>query len=275
MAWIEAHQELRDHPKTKRAARLLGISRPQMIGHLLCLWWWSLDYADDGDLSDFDAADIADAAEWDGDADTFVSALVNCGPADRPGFLVETDGGLSIRDWSQYGGKYITKRNQGRDRQRAWRERNADVTQGNTSSDVSNADVTRYASVSNTPREEEIREEKRTEQPDPVAVAVAAWESLGLTINPFTFQQLTEAVDEWSGAGHPEYVAQAIAEAGRHNARSWAYVEGILRRCRDEGKPPSYTNGKTEKADAPLVPVKYDVVWSDGTTEEVEVMTRA
>ena len=37
MAWIEAHQELRNHPKTKKAARLLGISRPQMIGHLfLC-----------------------------------------------------------------------------------------------------------------------------------------------------------------------------------------------------------------------------------------------
>lgn len=270
MAWIEAHQELRDHPKTKRAARTLGISRPQMIGHLFCLWWWSLDYAEDGDLSDFDAEDIADAAEWDGDADAFVSALVTCGPADRPGFLVEGDDGLSIRDWSQYGGKYVTKRKQGRDRQRAYRERNAQP-------ETSNADVTRYASVSNTPREEKRREEDRTEDnstTDPVRVAVAAWESLGLTINPFTFQQLAAAVDEWSESGHPEYVTLAIEEAGRQNKRSWAYVEGILKRCRADGTAPIYTNGKTEKADAPLVPHKITLIYDDGTTEEKEVMAR-
>ena len=270
MAWIEAHQELRDHPKTKRAARTLGISRPQMIGHLFCLWWWSLDYAEDGNLSDFDAEDIADAAEWEGDADAFVSALVDCGPADRPGFLVDTDGVLTIRDWSQYGGKYITKRNQSRDRQREYRERNAAKAENN-------ADVTRYASVSNTPREEKRREEDRTEDnstTDPVRVAVAAWESLGLTINPFTFQQLAATVDEWAESGHPEYVTLAIEEAGRQNKRSWAYVEGILKRCRADGTAPSYTNGETKKADAPAVPVKIDILWGDGTVEEKEVLAR-
>lgn len=100
------------------------------------------------------------------------------------------------------------------------------------------------------PREEKRREEDRTEDnstTDPVRVAVAAWESLGLTINPFTYQQLTEAVDEWSESGHPEYVTLAIEEAGRQNKRSWAYVEGILKRCRADGTAPIYTNGKTEK----------------------------
>lgn len=149
MAWLEAHQDLRDHPKTKRAARALGISRPQMIGHLLCLWWWCLDYAEDGNLADFDSADIADAAEWEGEPDAFVDALLHCGPADRAGFLTNGDG-LRINDWSQYGGKYVTKRNQGRDRQRTYRERNAEVT--------------RYSSVSNTTREEESREDKKTEE---------------------------------------------------------------------------------------------------------------
>lgn len=252
---------------------MLGISRPQMIGHLFCLWWWSLDYAGDGNLGDFDAADIADAAEWDGDPNEFVAALITCGPADRPGFLVDTDGVLSIRDWSQYGGKYITKRNQGRERQRTYRERNASVTQGNASNAASNDEVTRYGGVSNSAREEERKEEERTED-NPVAVAVAAWESLGLTINPFTFQQLTEAVDQWSKDGHPEYVAQAIAEAGRHNARSWAYVEGILRRCRDEGKPPAYTNGKTEAASTPIITKTVTVDFGDGVFEEREVQVR-
>ena len=120
-----------------------------------------------------------------------------------------------------------------------------------------------------------LADETETEtETDPVRAAVAAWESLGLTINPFTYQQLTEAIDEWIEIGHPEYVSLAINEAGRQNKRSWAYVEGILKRCRAEGTAPSYTNGETKKEDAPAVPVKIDILWGDGTVEEKEVLTR-
>lgn len=179
MAYLEAYQELRDHPKTKRAARLLGIARPQMIGHLMCLWWWCMDYAQDGDLSDFDNADIADAAEWEGDPDLFVHALSDCGPADRHGFLARSEDGLTVNDWQEYGGKYIAKRNQGRERQRQYRQRNASVTRDNpepqppsdTTASVTNASVTqdttdsnalltRHSRVSNAAREEKRREEK-------------------------------------------------------------------------------------------------------------------
>jgi len=173
MAWLEAHQELRDHPKTKRAARLLGISRPQMIGHMFCLWWWCLDYAETGSLVNFDHDDIAEAAGWEGNPDLFINALVNCGTAGRPGFLVDDGDSLSVNDWAEYGGRYITKRNQGRDRQRTWRLRNAKVTHDES---VSDADVTRYErvsnddvsvsnahkSVSNAPTVEESREQERT-----------------------------------------------------------------------------------------------------------------
>ena len=87
MAWSESHQELRDHPKTKRMARRLGISVPAAIGHLHCLWWWAMDYAPDGDISDYDAEDIADAAMWDGDAEQFLQALIDCGPGASHGFI--------------------------------------------------------------------------------------------------------------------------------------------------------------------------------------------
>jgi len=242
-------------------------------GMVSAVAWALLDYAsqnsDRGSVEGFDVETYAMFTGWD---ESQVEAVI--GAMQSKGVITE-DGRLA--SWEKRQPKREdpdstervrrhreTKRN-------ALQERDNDVTDDVTQGNAMKRDVTQ-----SNDRTEKNREEKnRTEQTDPVAVAVAAWESLGLTINPFTFQQLTEAVDEWSGAGHPEYVAQAIAEAGRHNARSWAYVEGILRRCRDEGKPPSYTNGKTEKADAPLVPVKYDVVWSDGTTEEVEVMTRA
>ena len=56
MAWIESHQELANHPKTKRFKRALGISTPQAIGHLHLLWWWALDYAQDGSLAAFSRA---------------------------------------------------------------------------------------------------------------------------------------------------------------------------------------------------------------------------
>ena len=96
MAWIESNQELARHPKAIKAARVLGISVPALVGHLHFLWWWCLEYAQNGDLSRFDVSDIADAAGWEGDAGKFVMALINCGPGDSIGFLEQTDLGLAM-----------------------------------------------------------------------------------------------------------------------------------------------------------------------------------
>jgi hypothetical protein len=43
MAWIKSHEELAQHAKTKKAARMLGIGIPQLIGHLNLLWWWTMN----------------------------------------------------------------------------------------------------------------------------------------------------------------------------------------------------------------------------------------
>ena len=106
MVWIPSHQELRMHPKTIKAARLCGISIPQMIGHLHLLWWWAIDHAADGDLSRFDADDIALGAMWEGDADVFISALQKCGPGGTCGFLSDEK---KLNDWEEYGGKYTAR----------------------------------------------------------------------------------------------------------------------------------------------------------------------
>jgi hypothetical protein len=126
MAWIESHQSLSAHPKTRKAARALGITVPHLMGHLHCLWHRALDIAEDGDLSKFDNDDIAILAEWDGDAADFVLALVNCGPGDSPGFLErdgpcgdpeeQRTGALVLHDWWEYAGKLIARRR--KDRQR-------------------------------------------------------------------------------------------------------------------------------------------------------------
>lgn len=104
MAWIESHQSLLNHPKTKRAARQLSVPVVHMIGHLHLLWWWALDYAPDGDLSAFDIDDLADAAGWEGVADEFVKALIDAG-GKGPGFLDSDAAGLRIHNWQERGGR--------------------------------------------------------------------------------------------------------------------------------------------------------------------------
>lgn len=127
MAWIESHQDLARHPKTTRLARLLGISLPQAIGHLHLLWWWALDFAPDGDLSGWDAADIAAAAHYDGDPEAFVDSLLGCGRDGQAGFLERLpDGRLVIHDWYEYAGKYAERRQQDAERKRRSRRRTTD-----------------------------------------------------------------------------------------------------------------------------------------------------
>jgi hypothetical protein len=111
MPWVQSHSNLRGHPKLKRAARMAGCSQPEMAGHLHFLWWWALDTQPDGDLSAYDPEDIAEAAGFTGDADLFVTALVDCGPGDKHGFL---DPDMTLHDWDEYGGAYRRKVEAGR-----------------------------------------------------------------------------------------------------------------------------------------------------------------
>lgn len=112
MAWIESHQELGQHPKTKRLAKALRIHAAQVVGHLHFLWWWALDYADDGILHEMGAEEIADAAGWPGDGQEFLSAML----AVR--FLDNGPDGLVIHDWWQYAGKLVSKRRTNAERMR-------------------------------------------------------------------------------------------------------------------------------------------------------------
>lgn len=132
MAWIESHQSLGEHPKTKKLCRILGISKAQAIGHLHMLWWWALDYAQDGSLARYDDLDIAIGAEWEGDQSGFVTAL------ESSGFL---DSDRRIHDWHDYAGKLIERR-----------ERNAQRMRDARANDDSDTDGTRAAHVQRTQR---------------------------------------------------------------------------------------------------------------------------
>jgi hypothetical protein len=99
MAWIKVDQRLARHPKVKRAARTLDVPRATLIGHLVLMWWWAVDYAPDGHIAVGDLDDVTDEADWRGDPAAFAAALQSAG------LLDPVDGGWVIHDWHEYGGQ--------------------------------------------------------------------------------------------------------------------------------------------------------------------------
>lgn len=114
MAWIASHQSLSKHPKLLRLAARMHITAPQVVSHLHYLWWWTLEYAPGGDLSRFNAQEIAIASEWTGDPNLWMAALQACG-------WIDPDG--QLHDWDEHGGKLAAERTKERERKRAERAR--------------------------------------------------------------------------------------------------------------------------------------------------------
>lgn len=122
MAWIESHQELARHPKTKKFARLLGVSLPAALGHLHLFWWWAMDYAQDGDISRYDMEELADACGWEGEPKKMFHALLDAG------FTEGDNGDYHIHDWFDYAGRLIEQREKNKERKRMSRAKKGDVT---------------------------------------------------------------------------------------------------------------------------------------------------
>lgn len=112
MAWIESHQGLALHPKTKKLVRKLGIPGPHIVGYLHYFWWWALDFAQDGEITQYDPFDVADACEWKGDPHEFYNALIDVG------FIDVVDEQHLIHDWHDYAGKLIEIRKKDAERKR-------------------------------------------------------------------------------------------------------------------------------------------------------------
>ena len=160
MAWIQSQQEIARNPKTKRAARALGISLPQLVGHLHILWHWCLDFAPDGDLSEFDAAEIAEAAMWETKPHPFIDALL------QNGFLEETEApGYVIADWFEIGGKVIDQKRAAVERAQRSRDAARNVPDNGEKPNKLAARSVRAtsANVAQQSREEESREEESRE----------------------------------------------------------------------------------------------------------------
>jgi hypothetical protein len=116
LTWIKSNTSLQNHPKLRRVARSLSISSAQAFGHLHFLWFLGVEYADDGSLTRFAIQEVADAAEWPGDPNEFVDALI------KAGFLDVEGDHVVFHDWMDHAGALIEARREDAERKRVARK---------------------------------------------------------------------------------------------------------------------------------------------------------
>ena len=127
MAWIKSDQSLANHPKLILLARALGISKVEALGHLHLLWYWVLEYADDGELKYLDL--IPDACEWGGEHKIFLDALIQYGFIDTTFDPENNYTEYHVHDWLDYSGALYEKRLYNRLKKQESREKMAKKTQ--------------------------------------------------------------------------------------------------------------------------------------------------
>ena len=233
MAWIESHQELARHPKAKKLARLLGVSLPAAIGHLHFLWWWAMDYAQDGDISKYDPYDIADASGWDDEPDTWYNALIEVG-------FIDPD--KKIHDWFEYAGRLVERREQNKERKRRSRAKKTSSNDGHTG--VTRDGSVTGESVTGLPNQTKPYHTipnhtitNTTINTDGVVVVeqinpyrIFEQEGFG-TISPVIKDQIDDLVETYGD----RWYAEAMKRSVLSGKRSLAYVNGILKRWKAEG----------------------------------------
>ena len=140
MAWIELHQSLRDHRKVLQASDELDIEPAHMVGLLSLLWLWAIDNAESGDLSRVTSKTLARAAQWTGNADSFVEVLK------RTSFI-DSDT-LMLHDWLDFSGRLLEQREQKRAQNRLRQQRFRE-NQARQQPSKSNADITDVSQKNN------------------------------------------------------------------------------------------------------------------------------
>ncbi len=122
MLWIASHLKLGKHAKVLKLCTGLKIKRPQAIGHLHLFWYWCAENISDGELSEFSPEQLADVAEWKGNAGRFVDAMVTAGFLDLHGDK------LVIHGWEEHIGKRQREIEASYLRTKAYRERHKNET---------------------------------------------------------------------------------------------------------------------------------------------------
>ena len=247
MAWIQIHQQLKDHRKVLAAADELDIEPAHMLGLLISFWLWAIDNAPDGSLAGISDRMIARAAQWDKDPEEFVAALTSASLLDAT-----EDGVLEIHDWSEYTGKLIEQRENEKNRSRARRaaaKSNDRRTTAGQSADASKSDQKKTAGRVDQTRVNQSRPENKGDTP----------------ITPATEKQPSAQerrfAEFWTA--YPKKVGKKAAQ--RHGKRQSLTPNCSRRSCRQWQQLKPRNNG-CEKVAASFPTRQRGSIRGDGTT---------
>ena len=224
MAWIQLHQSLITHRKIMKLKKLLNIRTPMAVGYLCLLWLWSLDNAQDGDLSTLTPSELSVICDYRGkDPKNLVRALQDAG-------FLNSD--MSIHDWFDYSGKLIISRKckQNRDRQYYLRKKKEiDIPTADSlpieEKTIEKKTVVEKSTVDKT-REEEIKKDNITDISNDELKRVCNFYSsyVHQKITNTEVVSLKKLLEDF----YPTDIENVIFKFG-DRAHSVAYIEKILR----------------------------------------------
>ena len=113
--WVRVDDDVIEHPKTYRLARLMGTDRATALGLLVAIWGYASRHHHDGDITDLELSAIHQRVGWtsaglsagvlDPVRSDVRSVLVGSGYADR-----SDDGRVVLHDWEEHQGPMIERR---------------------------------------------------------------------------------------------------------------------------------------------------------------------
>ncbi|MDR0905807.1 MAG: DnaD domain protein [Oscillospiraceae bacterium] len=211
-----------------------------------------MDYAQSGSLVGFDEHDIADAAEWDGDAVAFTEALIETRFIDK-----DSDGIMSLHDWDDYAGKLMERRErvtaQSKKRVENYRKRqkpvenkektecNADVTryneQCNASETECNAPTVPNPTVPNLTKDNDSSSNfnahtRESVNPELGAAMTAYMQEIESIPPAMAIEGVQYYLDEGMSS---DVLIQAFRVAAAKRSRNWTYINGILKKWKVAG----------------------------------------
>jgi hypothetical protein len=219
MAWIEVHEQLRDHPKVTRLAGELGVSKAEARGYVVGLWLYCAAYAKDGDVTLFTDAEFCAACDAPEDSRVWQAMIKHR--------LIDVDdltNNMVLHDWHEHGLKLLKSQQERKERYNEKhnikpapeRSQNVPVTSTNLTIPYHT-----LPTKPNQPTEEDISS---------TAIDISLEEHLLQQWGRegrLGWKVLTDLVALGKKHGK-EKLYYAISEAARMNKKSPAYVSGIL-----------------------------------------------
>ena len=241
MAWIEAHDELPDHPKTVLYAYELKIDKDAMTGKMLRFWTWALQNRRSGFIPYSDMQTVAERMRWTKKPQRLFDVLCMIPPGFRGGFLDPVDGGYVIHDWEQYTNAYYGAENR-REKDRKRKQDSKEIPlefrrksggnpkefQGNSTEKIRNSASYRNLTVPTT-------EEEEYSAPAREGTEVRCFDEYSTLIQPssrLSDETLQSFLDD---GAEDEMICAVIAEAHANDGRTLSYVRTALQRSMDRG----------------------------------------